>query len=157
VFRDRDEFACALEALDRRDFARAQSELDLLLECRSSGGLERAFLLNKRGVARMGLDQRELARADFEAALHAQSHYAPALTNLGNLLLESGRLQEAIDHYERAISSDGEYAIAFLNLGVAYKRAGRIAEGVRALRQAQRLEQRLRPSGRRYYRPSRPR
>jgi tetratricopeptide (TPR) repeat protein len=157
VFRDRDEFACALEALDRRDFARAHSELDVLLECRSSGGLERAFLLNKRGVAHMGLDQRELARADFEAALDAKSHYAPALTNLGNLLLESGRLQEAIDHYERAISSDGEYAIAFLNLGVAFKQAGRIAEGVRALRQAQRLEQRLRPSGRRYYRPSRPR
>ncbi len=156
MFRDRDEFACALEALDRRDFARAQSELDLLLERRSCGGAERAFLLNKRGVARMGLDQREVARADFEAALEAQSHYAPALTNLGNLLLESGRLQEAIDHYERAISSDGEYAVAFLNLGVAYKRAGRIAEGVRALRQAQRLEQRLRTSGRRYYRPSRP-
>jgi tetratricopeptide (TPR) repeat protein len=156
VFRDRDEFACALEALDRGDFARAQSQLDLLLERQSSTGTDRAFLLNKRGVARMGLDLRELARSDFEAALDAQSHYAPALTNLGNLLLESGRLQEAIDHYERAISSDGEYAIAFLNLGVAYKRAGRIAEGVRALRQAQRLEQRLRTSGRRYYRPSRP-
>jgi hypothetical protein len=58
VFRDRDEFACALEALDRGDFARAQSELELLLERRPSGGTERAFLLNKRGVARMGLDLR---------------------------------------------------------------------------------------------------
>jgi tetratricopeptide (TPR) repeat protein len=155
VFRDRDEFACALEALDRRDFARAQSELDSLLERQSSRGAERAFLLNKRGVARIGLDLRELALTDFEAALEAQSHYAPALTNLGNLLLESGRLQEAIDHYERAIASDGEYAIAYLNLGVAYKRAGRVADGVRALRQAQRLEQRSRATGRRYFRPFR--
>ncbi|MGC9991447.1 MAG: tetratricopeptide repeat protein [Candidatus Cybelea sp.] len=155
MFRDRDEFACALEALDRRDFARAQSELDSLLERPSSRGAERAFLLNKRGVARIGLELRELAWADFDAALEAQSQYAPALTNLGNLLLESGRLQDAIDHYERAIASDGEYAIAYLNLGVAYKRAGRIAEGVRALRQAQRLEQRSRTIGRRYSRPFR--
>jgi tetratricopeptide (TPR) repeat protein len=155
VFRDRDEFACALEALDRRDFSRAQSELDSLIEGHSSGGMERAFLLNKRGVARIGLELRELARADFEAALEAQSQYAPALTNLGNLLLESGRLQDAIDHYERAIASDDEYAVAYLNLGVAYKRAGRIAEGVRALRQAQRLEQRSRAIGRRYSRPFR--
>jgi tetratricopeptide (TPR) repeat protein len=157
VFRDRDDFACALEALDRRDFARAQSELDALLERPSSAGAERAFLLNKRGVARIGLELRELARADFDAALDAHSQYAPALTNLGNLLLESGSLQDAIDHYERAIASDGEYAIAYLNLGVAYKRAGRIAEGVRALRQAQRLEGRSRAIGRRYSRPFRPR
>jgi lipoprotein NlpI len=155
VFRDRDEFACALEALDRRDFARAQSELDSLLGRQSYSGTERAFLLNKRGVARIGLELRELARADFDAALEAQSQYAPALTNLGNLLLESGRLQDAIDHYERAIAGDPDYAIAHLNLGVAYKRAGRIAEGVRALRQAQRLEDRSRTTGRRYYRPFR--
>jgi tetratricopeptide (TPR) repeat protein len=157
VFRDRDEFACAIEALDRRDYARAQREIDSLLERQSFRGAERAFLLNKRGVACIGLELPELARADFDAALEAESHYAPALTNLGNLLLESGRLQEAIEHYERAIASDGEYAIAYLNLGVAYKRAGRIAEGVRALRQAQRLEQRSPATGRRYYRPFRPR
>jgi lipoprotein NlpI len=155
VFRDRGKFACALEALDRRDFARAQSELDSLLERQSSQGAERAFLLNKRGVARIGLELRELARADFDAALVVQRHYAPALTNLGNLLLESGRLQDAIDHYERAIASEPEYAIAYLNLGVAYKRAGRIAEGVRALRQAERLERRSLTTGRRYYRPFR--
>ncbi|HLY01262.1 MAG TPA: tetratricopeptide repeat protein [Candidatus Cybelea sp.] len=157
MFRDREEFACALEALDRRDFARAQNELDSLLERESPRGAERAFLLNKRGVARIGLALHDLARADFDAALEAQAHYAPALTNLGNLLLESGRLEDAIDHYQRAIASDGEYAIAYLNLGVAYKRAGRIAEAVRALRQAQRLEQRSGTTGRRYLRPFRAR
>jgi tetratricopeptide (TPR) repeat protein len=157
VFRERHEFACALEALDRRDFAAAQAELNSLLERQSRSGSDRAFLLNKRGVASMGLELPECARADFSAALEAQAHYAPALTNLGNLLLESGRVNEAIAHYERAIASDCEYAVAYLNLGVAYKRAGRIAEGVRALRRAQQLEERSRANARSSYRQSRPR
>lgn len=155
VFRDREEFACALEALDRRDFVAAEAQLGSLLEREPRAGLERAFLLNKRGVARIGLERLELAEADFRSALEARARYAPALTNLGNLLLESDRLGEAILHYERAIASDSEYAIAYLNLSVAYKRAGRIAEGVRALRQAERLEQRSRVSVLRSFRPFR--
>lgn len=155
MFRDREDFACALQALDRRDFAVAEAEFGALLERAAGAGLERAFLLNKRGVARIGLEQLELAQADFKAALEAQARYAPALTNLGNLLLEGGRLSEAILHYEHAIASDGEYAIAYLNLGIAYKRAGRIAEGVRALRQAERLERGSRVSVLRSFRQSR--
>jgi lipoprotein NlpI len=143
VFRNRREFACALEALCRQDFVLAQAEFTSLLE-RPPDGLERAFLLNKRGVARIGLELRDLAREDFAAALEVDACYAPALTNLGSLLLEEGRLEEAIAHYERAVESDRDYAVAHLNLGVAYKRAGRIAEGVRALRYAQRLEDRQR-------------
>lgn len=142
MFRNRPEFACALEALTRRDFARAFDELSALLAHDGWTAPERAFLLNKRGVAEIGLGRPEPAHADFLEALEMQNGYAPALTNLGNLLLESGRLEEAIAQYERAVASDGEYAVAYLNLGVAYKRAGRIGEGVQALRTAQRLEQR---------------
>jgi tetratricopeptide (TPR) repeat protein len=155
VFRDRADFACALEALDRRDFAAAEAEFGLLLEGAPRAGLQRAFLLNKRGVARIGLEQLESAQADFKSALEAHARYAPALTNLANLLLESDRLSEAILLYEHAIASDGEYAIAYLNLGIAYKRAGRVAEGVRALREAERLEQRSRVSVLRSFRRSR--
>jgi tetratricopeptide (TPR) repeat protein len=93
----------------------------------------------------MGLEHREAARGDFAAALESVETYPPALTNLGNLYLESGDVDAAIAHYQRAIASDRDYAIAYLNLGVAYKRLGRVDEGVRALREAQRLEQRRRP------------
>ncbi|MGA8576110.1 MAG: tetratricopeptide repeat protein [Candidatus Cybelea sp.] len=153
MFRDEPRFACALRALDRREFARAEVALSQLLATQGLDARERAFLLNKRGVARIYLKLRELARADFAKALQADAGHAPALTNLGNLLLEDGEVDAAIAAYERAIKSDGDYAIAYLNLGVAYKRAGRIDDGVRALRHAQRLEQRA--SAARVWRPVR--
>ena len=101
---------------------------------------EAAFLLNKRGVARIGLKERDLAQADFEAALERVPRYAPALANLGNLLFEQGDVDGAIARYEAAIAADEEYAVAHHNLGVAYKRAGRMGEAVRSMRRAMRLE-----------------
>jgi lipoprotein NlpI len=142
VFRDERRFASALGALDRRDYSGAETAISELLEQEELRLEERAFLLNKRGVARIGLGERDLARADFMAALEVRSSYPPALTNLGNLLLEAGDLTAAIAQYQSAIAGDRDYAVAHLNLGVAYKRAGRIAEAVRSLRQAQRLERR---------------
>ena len=145
MFRKDDRFAFALKALRRRDYAGAEAAFSELLEAESLGAAERAFLLNKRGVARIGTQRRELAAQDFEAALEAQPAFAPALTNLGNLLFDAGDVEGAIARYERAIALDAEYAVAHLNLGAAYKRAGRIADAVRALRQAERLERRTRP------------
>jgi protein O-GlcNAc transferase len=151
VFRDESGFAFALAALEGRDFSGAEEALSALIE-RIEEAPERAFLLNKRGVARIGLDRRELARDDFAAALEARPDYAPALTNLGNLLLEEGAVEAAIARYERAVARDPEYAIAYLNLSVAYKRAGRIADAVRALRHSQRLESRASASGASFWR-----
>jgi tetratricopeptide (TPR) repeat protein len=142
VFRDDKPFACALDALERGDFADADAAISALLDAQGLALDDRAFLLNKRGVARIRLERREAAHADFEAALQIKPRFAPALTNLGNLALEAGDVEAAIARYRRAVDSDPEYAIAYLNLSVAYKRSGRIADGVRALRQAQRIEQR---------------
>jgi tetratricopeptide (TPR) repeat protein len=154
MFRSRDPIACALASLDRGDFAGAERGLSALLEQPSSPA-ERAFLLNKRGVARIGLDLRELARTDFGDALESLPGYAPALTNLGNLFLEDGDVRGAIAQYERAIANDRDYPVAYLNLAVAYKRQGRIADSVRALRDAQRLERRATLST--FWRRARPR
>lgn len=133
----------ALAALKRGDFATAECELTALIDAPHDAAAtraERAFLFNKRGVARVGLGRPQDARADFAAALECVRAYAPALTNLGNLAIEEGRVAEAIARYEAAIAADAEYAVAHFNLGIAYKRAGRVDDGVRALRQAQRLE-----------------
>jgi lipoprotein NlpI len=137
-----------MAALGRRDFAQAEGEITALLAQAALAASERAFLLNKRGVARIGMSAPEGAREDFNAALELAPSHAPALTNLGNLLLEEGDVDGAIARYRAAIAADREYAIAYLNLGVAYKKSGRIAEGVRALREAQRLEQKARKDAR---------
>lgn len=144
VFANRSQYACALDALERRDFERAERELDELLAREDMEPAQRAFLRNKRGVARIGLRRRKEARDDFSAALQLEPRHAGALTNLGSLALEEGGVAEAIEYYERAIAADAEYAVAHFNLGMAYKKAGRLAEGVRALRRAQRLEWRAR-------------
>lgn len=156
MIRDEGSFACALRALERGDFAGAEAAFSELLAGERLTADERAFLVNKRGVARIGLERRELARDDFETALQIKPAHAPALTNLGNLLLEAGDLDAAIARYQSAISADPQYAIAHLNLGVAYKRLGRIAESVRALRQAQRLDHRAPTPSRSWRRARRP-
>jgi tetratricopeptide (TPR) repeat protein len=104
----------------------------------------RALALNKRGVALVALGRRPEARAAFDESLEADRRYAPALVNIGNLLLEDGAVEEAIESYRAALRADQDYAGAHLNLGVALKRVGRTAEGVEHLRMAHRLEGRQR-------------
>ncbi len=120
----------------------AEAAFSALLEAESLGAGRSRLLLNKRGVARVGAQRTRAGGAISKPRSAAIAAYAPALTNLGNLLLDAGDVDGAIARYERAIASDAEYAVAHLNLGAAYKRAGRIADAVRALRQAERFERR---------------
>jgi tetratricopeptide (TPR) repeat protein len=138
----------AIASLARRNFARAEIELTALLDA-ATDPPDRAFLLNKRGVARVAMKKTEDARGDFTAAAACVAGYAPALTNLGNVLLEEGRTEDAIAQYERAAVADPNYALAHLNLGAAYKRAGRLKDAVRALRRALALEKPTSAFGRR--------
>lgn len=134
-------FACVVQPLRRGDFAAARAAAsELLAQC--SDPMERAFLLNKRGVAHAGLRELAAARSDFSGALREVASYPPALTNLGNLSFEGGEYEAAVAHYQGAIAADERYAIAYVNLAAAYKRLRRFDEAVRALRQAQRLDAR---------------
>jgi tetratricopeptide (TPR) repeat protein len=67
----------------------------------------------------------------------------PAIVNVGNLLLEDGVIDDAIEHYQAALRIDDTYAPAHLNLGIAYRRLGRRADAVREFRRANRFA--LRP------------
>ncbi len=131
--------ARALALLELGRFDEAVEAFDALLADEHPPS-ERAFLHNKRGVARARAGRPADARPDFESALVAVTSYAPALANLGNLALEAGEIHEAVARYEAAIAADEEYAVAHLNLSVAYKQQGRYADAVRALKTAQRLE-----------------
>jgi tetratricopeptide (TPR) repeat protein len=120
----------AAEALTFFEFASAEALTDA----------QRAIVDNKRGVAHVRLGDRAAALAAFTAALAADPRAVPAITNIGNLLLEDGAVDEAIVHYEAALRIDDGYALAHLSLGVAYKRLGRRGEAVREFRRAHRLE-----------------
>jgi tetratricopeptide (TPR) repeat protein len=139
-------YARAVAALEAARFEDALGAL-----AQAEGEAENAEALatarNKRGVALIGLGRRPEALEAFCAALAANERCAPALVNLGNLLLEDGHGADAIDYYEAAIRADEGYAVAYRNLGVACKRAGRQGDAVRYLRLADRLEAR-RPRGR---------
>ncbi|HTX03374.1 MAG TPA: tetratricopeptide repeat protein [Candidatus Acidoferrales bacterium] len=125
--------------LEKGDPAAAVTGFTTMLHAARSND-ECARIYNKRGVAHVRLGQREAALRDFSEALAVVPRFAPAMANIGNLLLEDGAIEDAIVHYEAAIRADESYAIAHLNLSVAYRKSGRRADAVRELRLAHRLE-----------------
>jgi hypothetical protein len=61
----------------------------------------------------------------------------PALINeLGNLLVQHGRLRAAAAQYQKALKIEPELALVWNNLGVAYTASGKFAEGEHAYRKA---------------------
>jgi len=139
----RDAFERGLAALDSGRHAEAAREFETALG-ESRDDSRRAEVHNKLGVALVALGRRDEALAGFCRALGLDERCAPALVNIGNLLLEEGHTADAIDYYEGAIAADERYHVAYGNLGVALKRLGRPADAVRALRSAARLEVRQR-------------
>jgi len=135
----KDPFERAIVELEKGNPAAAVTGFTAMLQS-ARGNDERARIYNKRGVAHVRSGQREDALRDFSEALALVPRFAPALANIGNLLLEDGAFDEAIAHYEAAIRADESYAIAHLNLAVAYRKTGRRAAAVRELRTAHRLE-----------------
>ncbi len=64
----------------------------------------------------------------------------PALLNeLGNILVQHGRLEQAIVQYEKALRFQPDLAVTWNNLGVAQTAHGEMAEGESAYRRAIRL------------------
>jgi tetratricopeptide (TPR) repeat protein len=63
-----------------------------------------------------------------------------AQNNLGDVLLKSGRIPEAIEHWVHALRVKPDFAEAHYNLGVALAQAGRIPEAIERWEQALRLK-----------------
>ena len=60
--------------------------------------------------------------------------------NLGNILVQAGRVDEAIGHYEQALRLKPDYAEAHNNLGMALAQVGRVDEAIEHYEQALRLK-----------------
>lgn len=93
----------------------------------------------QRGTAQVFLADAEAAERAFYRATELDPKHYRALTNLGNVMLESGRVDEAIEHYEAALKVNNHFANAQHNLGVAYRRKGHVHKSVQAIRKAQRM------------------
>jgi tetratricopeptide (TPR) repeat protein len=133
--------ADGLRAIADGRYADAEAALRAAL-AEASDGAGRARVHNKLGVAYIAAERRDDALVAFAAALECDGACAPALVNIGNLLLDDGHVEDAIDHYTAAIAADERYPLAHRNLGVALRRLGRLGESVRALRTADRCEAR---------------
>ncbi len=93
------------------------------------------------------------AKAAFEKALAHDSQHYRAITNLGNLALESGKVDEAITRYEHALKLNETFANAHHNLAVAYRKKGQVSKSVSELKKAQRVsQQKLREDARQIFR-----
>ncbi|PZA07943.1 MULTISPECIES: tetratricopeptide repeat protein [unclassified Meiothermus] len=91
------------------------------------------------GVLRIRAEDRAGARAAFEEALRRDAGHYRARTNLGNLALEAGQVDEAIRIYQEVLKQREDYAHAHHNLGAAYRKKGQLDKSVYHIKRAQRL------------------
>jgi protein O-mannosyl-transferase len=75
----------------------------------------------------------------FRRALAVTSDNKIANNNLGNYLMSSGRLSEAIPYFETAVRIDPEFPMARNNLGIALGRMGRLPDAIAQFQMAVRL------------------
>jgi tetratricopeptide (TPR) repeat protein len=134
-----DPFALGLAASERGAHETALAAFESAAAT-ATDGCGRARAHNKRGVALVALERRAEALEAFCSALAEDERCAPALVNIGNMLLDAGHPQDALDYYEAAIRAEDGYATAHRNLAVALRRLGRRGDAVRALKRAVRLE-----------------
>ena len=125
-----------------KELGRGEAEKALTLLDRTSHPLLEAEYETQRGTAHVFLGEAETAETAFKRAAELDPKHYRALTNLGNLMLEEGRTDEAIVLYERAIRLNEGFPNAHHNLGVAYRRKGQVSKSVASIRRAQRVSRR---------------
>ncbi len=104
--------------------------------------LTRGEAENQLGVLDAILENRESARGHFQAALSADPRHYRAMTNLGNLELETGRLEEAEKRYREVIRLNPDYSVVYNNLAAVMRKQGKRSESVAMLKKAQSLSMR---------------
>ncbi len=83
-----------------------------------------AWALNRRGQIRADLGQRDVAVADFRAALEFDPQCWRALHNRGVTFAQGGQFAEAFDDVTKVIQINPQFAKAFSNRATLYVQAG---------------------------------
>ncbi|HEX7640963.1 MAG TPA: tetratricopeptide repeat protein [Burkholderiaceae bacterium] len=95
-----------------------------------AAGLESAALLCNRGNAARMQNLAAEAEANFRAALAHDTRHALTHYNLGCLLADSGREEEARQCFHHALAGAPEFAAAHRQLGLLARRSGSIGEAI---------------------------
>lgn len=91
------------------------------------------------GLANELLGDPEAAEAAYRAAIEADSTFAEALNNLGLLLRDQDRLDEAIEYLRRAVEVRSDFASGWVNLALALEERGDLREARDAYQKAVRF------------------
>ena len=95
---------------------------------------------NDEGIRRWQANELAAARDAFRKALQADPSHAGAASNLGALLLDDGREDEALALLAHAVDLAPDDAAARVNLANGLVQTNRLAEGVAHFREALRLD-----------------
>src|SRR5580693_5442969 len=86
-----------------------------------------------------GREQYGRAQAAYERALAIRPHLLDAQMFLANLLIDTGKVEQAVPLLRDALKTNGNYAAAHWELGYAYRFAGMLDESVAECEQARQL------------------
>jgi protein O-GlcNAc transferase len=76
------------------------------------------------------------AEQSYLRAIELQPNFADAISNLGNVYLAQGRVNDAMAYYKKALVFDPHYAQAHSNIGKAYLELDQLDDAEQSLRQA---------------------
>ena len=114
--------------------AQAVSKLESVLSAAAADKPEPYFHLAEM---QSKLGQLAVAEKNYLRAIEIDPENIQAYNNLGNLLADTGRPEEAIDLFKKAIELDGGYsADPYNNLGLAYVDMQQLQEAAQAFRDA---------------------
>ena len=114
---------------------RFQPLLDELPADLAESTADPAEMLTVRGLARVGLDQLDLAQADLERALARAPDYPDALLGMAHVALRQLRVQAAVELAERSLSANPRSVDAWVLKGRALALLGRQEQAAEAYRQ----------------------
>ena len=94
-----------------------------------------------------GREQYRRARAAYERALAIRPNLLDAQMFLANLLVDTGKVEQAVPLLRDALKTNGNYAAAHWELGYAYRFAGMLDESVAECERARQLDPFLKANG----------
>jgi tetratricopeptide (TPR) repeat protein len=92
------------------------------------------------GLTYRDLHKLDAARQILQVAVAIDPEYEPAVNEWANVLVDQGRLQEALTLYDRALELDGSRAVVYHNRGVCLRLLGDFEGAMASFSAALRIE-----------------